>query len=104
MSHILRRPGVDDDVYFLALYLLEQNEVAARRFVDAVEVTLKEMAIRPGMGSPKLYDDPPKDVRSWAVHGFPNHLIYYIPLPDGIDVLSIMHGARDVQRHLLKRV
>ena len=30
MSHILRRPGVDDDVYFLALYLLEQSEEAAR--------------------------------------------------------------------------
>ena len=38
------------------------------------------------------------------VRGFPNHLIYYVPVPDGIDVLAIMHGARDVQRHLLKRV
>ena len=105
MSHILRRPGVDDDVYFLALYLLEQSEEATRRFVDAVEVTLKDLAVRPGMGSPKHYDAAElENVRSWAVQGFPNHLIYYVPLPDGIDVLAIMHGARDVQRHLLKRV
>lgn len=104
MSTLRRRAGVDDDVFELAAYLLDQSEEAARRFVDAVETTLKELAGRPGVGSPKHYAHPDlKDLRSWWVAGFPNHLIYYFALPDGIDVLAVMHGSRDVERRLAGR-
>jgi toxin ParE1/3/4 len=104
VSVIHRRPGVDDDIYELAAYLIERSEDAARRFVDAAQKTLKDLAAAPRMGSRKLFDDPAlADVRSWAVEGFPNHLIYYVALPDGIDVLAVMHGARDVERHLSQR-
>ena len=103
MSTIHWRRGVDDDVLELARYLIEQSEEAARRFVDAVQTTLKDLAQMPGMGSRKDFDDPElSEVRSWRVEGFSNHLIYYFPLSDGIDVLAIMHGARDVES-LLKR-
>jgi toxin ParE1/3/4 len=95
MSQIRRRIGVDDDIFRLAAYLLDQSEDVARRFVDAVEISLKKLALRPGIGSLKDYDDPRlSGVRCWWVDGFPNHLIYYFPLADGIDVLAVMHGAR----------
>ena len=105
MSRILRRPGVDDDAAELARYLIDQSEDTARRFVDAVQKTLKDLARMPGMGSRKEFPDPDlSQVRSWRVEGFPNHLIYYLPLTDGIDVLAIMHGARDVEHELRRRV
>jgi toxin ParE1/3/4 len=105
VSRLQRRPGVDDDVFEIAAYLLDESEDAARRFVDSVQRTLKELAGRPGVGSPKLFDDPKLvGVRSWWVDGFPNHLIYYLPLPDGIDVLAIMHGSRDLEFHLKRRI
>ena len=105
MSRIHSRPGVDDDVLELAEFLIEQSEDTARRFVDAVQKTLKELAGMPGMGSRKEFADPAlAQVRSWRVEGFPNHLIYYIPMVDGIDVLAILHGARDVERELETRV
>jgi toxin ParE1/3/4 len=104
MSEIRRRPGVDEDILELATYLLERSEPAARRFVDAVQETLKELASEPGMGSPKKFPDPDlAQVRSWRIKGFPNHLIYYIPLENGIDVLTIIHGARDVETFLENR-
>jgi plasmid stabilization system protein ParE len=32
------------------------------------------------------------------VSGYGNYLIFYLPLPDGgIDVLHVLHGARDFQ-------
>ena len=36
------------------------------------------------------------DVRSWPIGGFKNHLIFYRPAPHGIEVLRILHGARDL--------
>lgn len=104
MSAIRRRAGVDDDIFELAAYLLSQSESAAHRFVDAVQQTLKDLAQHPGLGGPKQYDDPAlAQVRSWSVRGFPNHLIYYLPLPDGIDVLAVLHGSRDIPRELSRR-
>jgi toxin ParE1/3/4 len=105
MSALHRRPGVDDDIFDLAAYLLERNETAARRFVDAVQETLKELAGHPGMGSPKQFADAAlRDVRSWWVKGFPNYIIYYLPMENGIDVLAVIHGARDVERFLTGRI
>ena len=105
MNELHCRPGVDDDVYELARYLIEQNEEVARRFVDAVQTTLKDLAKMPGMGSPKDFSDPSlAGVRSWRVKGFPNHLIYYIRRDEGIDVLAVMHGSRNVEPWLKRRV
>jgi toxin ParE1/3/4 len=105
MSTLSRRAGVDDDIYDLAAYLLDQSEEVAYRFIDAVELTLKELATRPGVGSPKNYDHPAlTGMRTWWVSGFPNHLIYYFPLADGIDVVAVMHGSRDAERRLSERV
>ena len=105
MSRIHRRRGVDDDIYGLAVYLLGQSEDAARRFVDAVQKTLKELARMPGIGSIKNFRDPGLfEVRSWRVEGFRNYLIYYFIVDDGIDVLAVMHGARDIETLLHGRV
>lgn len=105
MSRLRSRPGVDDDIFELAAYLLGHSEDAGRRFVDAVEQTLKDLAASPGLGSPKHFSSPAlADVRSWWVAGFPNYLIYYVLLPDGIDVLAVMHGSRDVEMRLRQRI
>jgi len=104
MNHLRWRKGVDDDILDIAVHLSGESEEVALRFVDAVQKTLKDLAQRPLIGSPKLFQSPAlAAVRSWWVEGFPNHLIYYLPLPDGIDVLAVMHGARDVEKHLGER-
>lgn len=105
MSQLRSRPGVEDDIYEIAAYLLDHGEDAARRFVDVVQETLKSLAASPGIGSPKNFTDPALNgVRSWWIPGFRNHLIYYIPIDDGIDVLAVMHGARDIETRLKRRV
>lgn len=35
-------------------------------------------------------------IRSWSITGFPNHLIFYRPVEGGIEVLRVLHGARDI--------
>jgi toxin ParE1/3/4 len=35
--------------------------------------------------------------RKRRIKGFRNHLILYFPLPDGIDVIRVVHAARDLE-------
>jgi plasmid stabilization system protein ParE len=59
----------------------------------------------PGMGSPKLFKDTRlAGLRSWSVKGFPNHLIFYQRLENGIMVVAVIHGARDLEPFLKRRV
>ena len=43
MSRIRVRPGLDDDILALAVYLIDRSEEMARRFVDAAQKGLKDM-------------------------------------------------------------
>jgi toxin ParE1/3/4 len=36
------------------------------------------------------------DLRQWPVPGFEKYLIFYRPAEDGIDVVRVLHGARDL--------
>ena len=35
-------------------------------------------------------------LRSWRIEGFEKHLIFYRPADDGIDIVRVIHAARDV--------
>jgi toxin ParE1/3/4 len=97
--------GVDDDLVELADWLSDINTTLADRFLDSTEQTLRWLVEFPGVGSPKSFDSHELgDVRTWFVKGFPNHLIYYQIVTDGIEVLAILHGARDAEPILRRRV
>ena len=36
-------------------------------------------------------------VRRWPVTGFENWLIFYLPRANGVEVVHIIHGARDIE-------
>jgi len=65
--------------------------------MDAVEETLADLERMPGMGH--RYESARRQlagIRVWSVKGFPNHLIFYRPTKEGIEVLHVLHGARDI--------
>jgi toxin ParE1/3/4 len=59
-----------------------------------------KLAEMPGMGAIReVRKARLKGLRSWPIRHFDNYLIFYLPLEQGgIDVLHILHGARDVDR------
>lgn len=97
--------SIRDDIREIALYIGAQSRDAALRFPAAVERTIEGLAEMPGKGSPKQFDEPElQGIRSYAVDGFRNHLIYYRLDSDGsIFVLSVNHGARNLPGLLLRR-
>jgi plasmid stabilization system protein ParE len=58
----------------------------------------------PGKGGRlELRDRALEDVRSYPITGFPNHLILYRPTSRGIEVLAVLHGARNIPPVLRER-
>ena len=39
-------------------------------------------------------------LRVWRIQGFEKHLIFYRPVADGIEIVRVLHGARDLDRLL----
>lgn len=94
---INRRPRAIHALIETAEYIARDNSAAADRFLRAAEAAFAQLEALPGIGRPFQSDDPRlKELRIWHVKGFPKHLIFYRPLPNGIEVIHVLHGARDI--------
>ena len=87
------------DLFEIALTLGRSSRATADRFLAATEATLARLAAFPGLGEPWVDDEPElSDVRCSRVDGFRHHVIYYRPVDGGIEVLRVVHSARDIRR------
>jgi toxin ParE1/3/4 len=70
----------------------------AVRFLREVDATLQSLAAIPGIGACYKPHDPLfEDVRIFPVSRFKKYLVFYRSIKDGIEVLRVLHGARDIQ-------
>jgi toxin ParE1/3/4 len=76
------------------------NPDAADRFCDAVEGALDLLTRHPEAGRLAGFTLAP-DVRQWGVSGFRNDIPFYQVRPDGVLIVRLLHGARDLQPLLL---
>ena len=92
-----RRPEVSEDIILLADHISRDSLATAVRFFDAVEITIRGLAEMPGKGKRREFDDPKlKDLRSYAVDGFPNHLIFFQASAQTLLIVAVLHGSRDL--------
>ena len=105
MSRRIRRhPDVSEDILGIATFIARDSIPIALRFIDATEITVKWLLEHPGAGHLRDFDDPRlARIRSWPVKGFRNHLIFYEVEPNGVFVLAVVHGARDLPTVLRER-
>ncbi len=69
----------------------------ADRFFAQAEATFARLARPPGIGTRHEPDDPLyADLRYFPVSRFRVYLVFYRPVPRGIEVLRVLHGARDI--------
>lgn len=81
------------------MFMAEDDPAAAQRFLDQAEQAFERLAEFPEIGSPRTTFDPSlAGLRLWPVPGFEKFRICYIPRSDHIDVLRVLHGARDSER------
>ena len=84
----------------VAHYRTEADSKAAQSFVGALNDALQGLAEHPLAGSSRLGVLAGRpDVRAWPIKNFP-HLIIYRALPLRVDILRILHSARDIPASL----
>lgn len=92
------RPQARIDLAGCYAYIGERNSEAARRFLLAAEATLAALARLPGTGASFEVENPRlAGLRCGRVKRFKNYLIFYLPIAGGIDVIRVLHGARNLR-------
>jgi len=95
------RPQARRDVVELATYIGRDNIEAANRFLLASARTFEFLATSPEIGA--VYSTKNKrlvGLRVFRVNRFPNHLVFYLPQTKTIEIVRVLHGARDLDAAL----
>jgi len=98
VSKINRRPSANRDlVEIFRHYARGAGIQVADRFFAQAEATFARLATMPGTGTRYEPDEPlHADLRYCPVSRFRKYLVFYRPVPGGIEVLRVLHGARDI--------
>ena|ERR1700682_2389311 len=100
IDRVTQRPRARLDLLEQFVYLGEQSSVEmAERYLAAIEETCALLVTQPRSGTP--YDSGIArlaELRRIPVNGFGRHLLFYIPRSGGIDVVRVLHAARDIER------
>lgn len=97
MPSIAIKPAARTDIIGHYRYIAQNSPHNAERFIDSFRATLRTLADMPGIGRQwESVDRKLKNVRVWHVNGFANWLVFYRPTRGGIEVVRVLHGARDL--------
>jgi toxin ParE1/3/4 len=90
-------PQAEADVVAIACYIAESNPDAAGRFVDAAYTTFYFLTTQPELGRPRRFAHSSlTGLRSWRVAKFTRHLVFYRFHGGVVEILRVIHGARDL--------
>jgi toxin ParE1/3/4 len=95
---IRRRRAARKDLVEIFRYLAHEGGLrVAERFFAQVEATFTRLARMPGIGTRCDHAHPAlAELRYFPVSRFPKYIIFYRPVADGIQIVRVLHGARDV--------
>jgi len=91
VARIVRRPLAGADIIDIWAFIAEDSVSHADAWVDRLNGKLHVLATQPLMGRSR--DELSPGLRSQP---FGRYVIFYQPLSDGIDVVRVIHSARDI--------
>jgi toxin ParE1/3/4 len=94
MARVLKRPFAHADLAEIWSFIADESEAAADRFLGVLEQKFRLLATQPQMG--RLRPELMPEVRSFPVG---RYVVFYLSLADGIELLRVLHGARDIGVH-----
>jgi toxin ParE1/3/4 len=95
---IIRRAEARRDLLEHFVYIGRDKLSASVRFLKAAESTFKRLARSPSLGSSwETSNSSYVGLRVWPIKGFENHLVFFRRLDDGIEIVRVLHAARDIE-------
>lgn len=91
MGRIQRTPRADQDLEELWFFIAQDDPAAADRWLDTLEEKIGLFADNPLMGPAR-----PDIARELRYHPVGNHLLLYRVIQGGIEIVRVVHGARDL--------
>jgi toxin ParE1/3/4 len=91
MGIVTRRPLALIDLAELWSHIAEDSEANADRFLDKLEGKLALLATQPRMGRQR--DELMPGLQSFP---YARYVVFFMAVPDGIDVVRVLHSARDI--------
>jgi toxin ParE1/3/4 len=91
MPVIVRRPRASADLSEIWEFIAEDNMARADELIDRIDSKFRALAERPLMGRER-YELAP-GLRSLPIAPY---VIFYEPVLDGVAIVRVLHGARDV--------
>jgi toxin ParE1/3/4 len=91
MARIVQDADAEADLVQIWFYIARDNSTAADRLLDRIAKSLELLATQPRSG--QEWNELSPGIRRFAVG---NYVILYRPLDDGIQVVRVLHGARDI--------
>ena len=78
-------------------YAREAGLNTARRFLAQAEATFGRLAGQSRMGTRYEPENPAiGEIRFFPISRFKKYLVFYLPGARGVDIIRVLHGARDI--------
>lgn len=88
---VLKRPQAESDLREISDYIAQNNPETAIRFLLKLNEQFKILAENPFLGRSR--EELLADLRGFP---FGNYVVFYLPLDNGIEIVRILHGSRDI--------
>jgi toxin ParE1/3/4 len=91
MAKILRSSKAEEDLLEIWSHIADNNPEAADNLLRGIDAACKTLAENPSAG--RAREELTPRLRSFVVG---NYLIFYRPTENGIIVIRVLHGSRDL--------
>jgi toxin ParE1/3/4 len=91
MAAVTKRPLALADLAEIWSFIADDSEANADRFLAKLDSHLELLATQPLMG--RLREELMPALRSFP---YARYVVFFLPAPGGIDVVRVLHSARDI--------
>lgn len=91
MARIIRAPAAQSDAVEIWSYIAEDDPDAADRLLNRIDRMFHTIATQPQLG--KSVEELASNLRFVPIG---NYLIFYRPAKDAVEIVRLLHGARDI--------
>jgi toxin ParE1/3/4 len=96
---IVLQPRAKADLSEIWEFIADDSDDQADAFIDLIDQKFQLLAQKSGLG--RRREELAEGLRSFPVG---RYVIFYLPIPGGVQIVRVLHGARDIEAALTKPV